>query len=89
MLKEETDEIVEGVLVKTTEVGLGDDDGVTTVVEDGTCSKGERTVGGRDGGDVTDTIAVGVRERDEEDEDIIDGDSLDGLSSMVLSRLGS
>jgi hypothetical protein len=51
-----------GVVVKATEVGLGDSDGVTTIVDDGTCNKGERTVGGRDGDD-TDTIAVGVRER--------------------------
>jgi hypothetical protein len=44
----ETVETVEGVLVKATEVGLEDSDGVTTVVDDGTCNKGERTVGGRD-----------------------------------------
>ena len=82
----ETVETVEGVLVKATEVGLEDGDGVTTVVDDGTSNKGERAVGGRDGDD---TIAVGVREGDEEDEEIIDGDSLEGLSSIVLSRLGS
>ena len=44
---EETVEIMEGVLV-TTELGLGDSDGVTTVVDDGTCNEGERTIGGRD-----------------------------------------
>ena len=88
----ETVETVEGVRVKMTEGGLGDCDGVTTVVEDGTCNNGERTVGGRDGDDVetdTDTIAVGVREGDEEEEETIDGDSLEGLSSIVLSRLSS
>jgi hypothetical protein len=62
VLIEEAVETVVGVLVKATEVGLGDSDGVTTIVDDGTCNKGERTVGGRDGDD-TDTIAVGVRER--------------------------
>jgi hypothetical protein len=82
----ETVEMVEGVLVKVTEVGLeGDGDGVTTVADDGTSNKGERAVGGRDGDD---TIAVGVKS-DEEDEEIIDGDSLEILSSIVLSRLGS
>jgi hypothetical protein len=45
---EETVETVEGVLVSATEVGLGDRDGVTTAVDDGTCNKGERAVGGRD-----------------------------------------
>jgi hypothetical protein len=45
---EETVETVEGVLVKTTEVGLGDSDGVTTAVDDGTCNKGEQAIGGRD-----------------------------------------
>jgi hypothetical protein len=92
METEETVEMVEGVLVKTTEVGLGDCDGVTTVVDGGTCNKGERTVGGRDEDDAetdTDTIAVGVREGDEEEEVIIDDDWLEGLSSIVLSRLGS
>jgi hypothetical protein len=82
VLTEETVETVEGVLVKATEVGLGDSDGVTTVVDDGTCNKGERTVGGRDRDDAvtdTDTIAVDVR-GDEEEEEIIDGDSLEGLS---------
>jgi hypothetical protein len=77
------------VLDKVTEVGLEDSDGVTTVVDDGTCNKGERSVGGRDGGDNSDTIAVDVGEGDEEDEVIIDGDSLEGLSSIVVSRLGS
>ena len=85
---EETVEVMELVLVRSTEVGLGDSDGVTTVVDDGTCNKGDRTVGGRDRDD-TDTIAVGVREGDEEEEGIIDGDTLERLSSIVLSRLGS
>jgi hypothetical protein len=92
METEETVETMEGVLVKTTEVGPGDSDSVTTVVDDGTCNKGERTVGGSDGDDTetdTDTIAVGVKEGDEEEEGIIDGDLLEGLSSIVLSRLGS
>jgi hypothetical protein len=53
-------------------------------VDDGTCNKGERAVGAGDGDD-TDTIAVSVREGEE----IIDGDSLEGLSVIVLSRLGS
>jgi hypothetical protein len=64
---------------------------VTTVVEDGTCNEVEGTVGERDRDGVetdTDTIAVGVGELDE-DEVIIDGDSLEGLSSIVVSRLGS
>jgi hypothetical protein len=81
-------ETLEGVRVKATEVGVGDCDGVTTVVDDGTCNKEERSVGRRDGGDDTDTIAVDVK-GDEEEEVIIDGDSLEGLSSIVLSRLGS
>jgi hypothetical protein len=58
-------------------------------VDDGTCSEGERTVGGRGRDDAetdTDTIAVDVREGDEEDEEMIDGDSFEGLSSIVLSR---
>ena len=57
-----------------------------------TCNKGERTVGGRDRDDQktdTDTIAVRVREGDEEEDEMIDGDPLEGLSSIVLSRLGS
>jgi hypothetical protein len=44
METEETVKMVEGVLVKTTEVGLGDSDGVTTVMDDRTCNKGEWTV---------------------------------------------
>jgi hypothetical protein len=92
MEMEETVETMEGVLVKMTEVGLGDSDGVTTVVDDRTCNEGERTVGGRDRDDAetdADTIAVGIREGDEEEEGIIDGDALEGLSSIVLSRLDS
>src|SRR5258708_38937848 len=74
MEMEETVETVEGALVKTTEVGLGDGDGVTPVVEDGTCNKGEGTVGGRDEEDEeTNTDSVG--ERDEEE--MIDGDPLE------------
>ena len=71
---------------KQTEVGLGDSDGVTAVVDGGTCNKGKRAVGASDRDD-TDTIAVGVRE--EEEEEIVDGDSLEGLSVIVLSRLCS
>jgi hypothetical protein len=63
-------------------------DGVTTVVEGGTCNKEERSIGGRDGSDDMDTSAVGIREGDEE-EVIINGDSLKGLLSIVLSWLGS
>jgi hypothetical protein len=92
MEREEAVEMMEGVLVKVTEVGLGDSDGVTIVVDDGTCNKVEWTVGGRDRDDAetdADTIAVGIREGDKEEEEIIDGDSLEGLSSIVLSQLGS
>ena len=81
-------ETLEGVLVKMTEVGLGDSDGVYYRHGRRTCNKGERSVGRRDGGDGTDAIAVGVREGDEEEEEIIDGDSLERLSSIVL-RLDS
>jgi hypothetical protein len=59
-------------------------DGATTVADDGTCTKGERTVGEGDGDDAetdTDSIAVGVG--DEEDEEIINGNSLEGLLSIV------
>jgi hypothetical protein len=62
-----------------TEVGSGDSDSDTTVVDDGTCNKGERTVGGRDRDDAetdTDTIAAGIKEGDKEEEGIIDDDSL-------------
>jgi hypothetical protein len=38
-------ETLEGVRVKATEVGVGDCDGVTTVVDGGTCNKEERSVG--------------------------------------------
>ena len=68
---DETVEIMEGILVMT-ELGLGDSDGVTTVVDDGACNEGEWTVGGRDRDDAetdADTIAVGVREGDEEESD--------------------
>ena len=60
-------------------------------MDNGTCNKGEQT-GGRDGDNAvtdTDTIAVSVREDDEEDKGIIDGDSLDRLSLIVLSWLSS
>lgn len=75
------------------EVGLGDSDGVTTVVDDGTCNEGERTVEGRDRDNAeadADTIAVGVGEGEgeEEGEGMVDGDSLEGLSSTALSWLG-
>ena len=46
-------------------------------MDDGTCNKGEQILGQRDRDD-TDTIAVGVREGDEEEE-IIDGDLFEGL----------
>jgi hypothetical protein len=36
-------ETLDGVLLKATDVGLEDSDGVTTVVDGGTCNKGERT----------------------------------------------
>ena len=42
---EDTVETVEGVLVKVTGDLSGDSTGVTTVVEDKTCSEGEGTVG--------------------------------------------
>ena len=61
-------------------------------MDDGNCNKGERTVGGRDGDNAEtgmDTIAVGIRKGDREEDKIIDGDSLEGLSSIVLSWLGS
>ena len=90
---EDTVEIVEGVLVKLTGASWGDIKGVTTLVEDGTCNEGGEAVeGGRDGDDAEiddpDTMAVGVGERDEEDEKVIAGDSLE-LSSIVLSRVWS
>jgi len=85
METEETVEMIEGDLVKTTEVALGGTDGVTTVVDNGTSNKGERTVGRRDRDD-TDTIAVGIREGDKE-EDIIDGDSLEGSSQSCSVSL--
>jgi hypothetical protein len=66
-LIEEAVEMADGVLVKATEVGLEDSDGITTVVDDETCNKGERT--------------------DEEEEKIIDGNPLERLSSITLSRL--
>jgi hypothetical protein len=59
------------VSVKTTEAGLGDSD-------DGTCNKGERTVGR----DRDNAIAVGVGEGDEEEEEIIDGDLLEGSRQL-------
>jgi hypothetical protein len=97
MEMEETVETMEGVLVKMAEVGLGDSDGGdsdgdTTVVDDRTCNKGERTVGGRNRDDAEtdmDTIAVGIKEGDKDEEGIIDGDSLKGLSSIVLSQFDS
>jgi hypothetical protein len=88
---EDTVEMVEGVLVKLTGTCSGDIKGVTTLVEDGTCNEEAEAVGGKDGDDSEiddpDTMAVGVRERDEEEE-VIAGDSLE-LSSIVLSRVCS
>jgi hypothetical protein len=86
---EETVETVEGVLVKMTGDRSGDSVGVTTVVEVGTSNKGEAIEGGIDGDDVeTDVDTIGVREREEEEE-VIGGDALKGLSSIVLSRVRS
>jgi hypothetical protein len=88
---EETVETVEGVLVKMVAGRWGDIMGVTTVVEDETCNEVDEAVGERNGDEAEterDTIAVGVTEGDE-DEKVIDGDALEGLSSIVLSRLGS
>jgi hypothetical protein len=92
MEMEEIVETMEGVLVKMAEVGLGDSDGDTTIVDDRTCNKGERTVGERDRDDAEtdmDTIAVGIKEGDKDEEGIIDDDSCKGLSSIVLSQFGS
>ena len=77
---EDTVEIVEGVLVKLIGARSGDTKGVTTPVEDGTCNEGREAVRrGRDRDDAEiddpDTMAVGVRER-EEDGEVISGDSL-------------
>jgi hypothetical protein len=88
MEMEEIVETVEGVLVKMVAARAGGSMGVTTVVEERTCNEVEGTVGKRDGDDAETEIAVGVREGDE-DEKVIDGDTLEGLSSVVLSRLGS
>ena len=72
-------------------VGVEDSDSVITVVGNRTCNEGEQTIGGRDGDDTetdTNTIAVGVGEGDkEEDDDMVGSDLLEGLSSIVLSRL--
>ena len=90
----EVEETVEGVLVNATEVGLGDVMALSSLrmvelaTKRGADHRGrEWTVGGRDKGDDRDTIAVGVS--DERDKETIDGDALEGLSSIVLSRLGS
>jgi hypothetical protein len=59
-------------------------------VDNGTCNKGEQTVVGRDGDDAetdADTIAVGVK--GDEEEEVIDGDLLEGFSSIILSWFGS
>ncbi len=71
---EDTVEIVDVVLVKATD-DISEDSGVTTVVEVGTCSEGEGTAGWRDGDEGvvdaepdTDTVAIGVREGDEDEE---------------------
>jgi hypothetical protein len=58
-------------------------------MKNGTRNEGEEAIGRRDEDDAqteTDTIAVGFREGDEEDEAMIDGDLLEGLSSTVLGR---
>ena len=49
-------------------------------MDDGTCNKDEQSVRRRDEGDVTDTIAVGVREGNEEEDVIMDGNLLEGFS---------
>ena len=46
-------------------------------LEVGTVGGREQTVGGRDGGDERGTIAVGIS--DEEEEEMIDGNALEGL----------
>ena len=56
-------------------------------LEVGTIEGREQTVGGRDGGDERGTIFVSIS--DEEEEEMIDGNALEGLLSIVLSRLGS
>jgi hypothetical protein len=48
----------------------------------------EQAIGGTDR-DHTDTIAVDVRESDEEEKVIIDGNPLEALSSIILGQLGS
>jgi len=84
---------MKGVLVKMAGVGVGDSDSMISVMGNRTCNEGERTVGGRDGDDTeTDinTIAVSIGEGDEEeDDDMIGGDLLKGLLSIILSWLGS
>jgi hypothetical protein len=42
MEMEDTVEMVESVLVKLKGTGSGDSEGVTTVVEDGTCNEGRK-----------------------------------------------
>jgi hypothetical protein len=68
------------VLYKMTGDRSRDSTGVTTIVEDGTCNKAE---GIKEEETDVDTIIVGVRERDKE-EGIIDDDSLEGLSLIML-----
>jgi hypothetical protein len=88
----EIEETVEGVLVNMVGGGTGDRVGVTTVGEVGTCNEVEGIVGEGDGDGVEtdmDTIAVDVREPDEDMVEIIGGDSVERLSSIVLSRLRS
>lgn len=58
-------------------------------MKNGTRNEGEETIEKRDEDNAeteTDANAVGVREGDEEDEAMIDGDLLEGLSSIVLGR---
>ena len=78
---EEIVETVEGVLVKMVAARAGGSMGVTTVVEERTCNEVEGTVGKRDGDDAeteTDTIAVGIREGDEDKKEMIDGSTTSG-----------
>ena len=58
-------------------------------MDDRTYNKDEQSVGRRDGGDDIDTIAVGIRDSDGEEDVIMDSDLLEGLSSTILSRLSS
>jgi hypothetical protein len=89
----EIEETVEGVLVNMVGGGTGDRVGVTTVGEVGTCNEVEEGIVGEGDGDGVetdmDTIAVDVREPNEDVVEIIGGDSVERLLSIVLSQLRS